>query len=1070
MTADPVFLPLRLLLAACALTASIIPSNATTYHLDSTSGKDASDGQSPATAWRSLAKASATTFQPGDRLLLKAGRTWTGQLHPKGSGTAADRLELNRYGEGTKPVIHGGGLNSGAVLLEDQQYWTIRNLEITNNGTTAPRKQGILIRNNCAGTLSGIEVRDCDIHDITGVMPEYADDKESGGIVFQITASNLTVPSKWTHVVIADNTIRNVNRSGILMKSMWINKPQDPNSNWPGHGTYLPSTNILIAGNTIENVGGDGIIPWCVGDSVVEHNFVRASNNQNLRQAHAGIWPYFCENVIFQFNEVCETKTKEDGMAFDFDNSNQNCIYQYNYSHDNEGGFLNMCCDGNANGNIARYNVSQNDGCLAGSRVFLVHGDGNHGYQIYNNTIYVKNGNPEMFHQGASSNGSDIMFRNNIFINLGSGPFVAPKGCAFDGNLYFGNGHIAADPHKILRDSKLVNAGSGGKGLASLNGYKLQSDSPALDAGLIISSNGGRDFWGNPVAAATAPHLGAGSATPAVGPRDPRMDWWREARFGMFIHWGLYAVPAGIYNGRDQGSYGEWIMKGGKIPVADYAKFAGQFNPVKFNADEWADFAKEAGMKYLVITAKHHDGFCMFKTNVDDFNIVDATPFKRDPVKELAEACRKRGIKFGVYYSQAQDWSHPGGGIISNEKPWDKAQEGDYDQYLREVSIPQVRELLKDVDPAVLWFDTPLDMKPERTQEFLDVLKPYPALIYNNRLGNGVSGDTETPEQEIPLRATPGRNWETCMTLNGTWGYKSNDQNYKSTTTLLHNLIDIASKGGNYLLNVGPTAEGVIPKPQTDRLKELGAWLKVNGESIYGTSAGLFAQAPAWGRMTCRPGKIYLHVFNWPKEGKLLLPLPNKVLTAKLLANPGESLKTVVTAEGVEIRLPAAAPDAIASVIALDIEGELAPIPAPPVAQAADASLTLLAAAADIHGSTIKIAGGGEPNIDCWTDIKDSVTWEANITQPGEFEVIFNLACAPGSDGGEFTFSVGNAKLAGKTTATADWKDYKSLPFGRIRIDQPGTVSVGLTSTRKPGLGVMNLRSITLKPSAATPK
>jgi len=490
-----------------------------TYYVDSAGGNDSNIGNQPDAAWQTLAKVNATTFLPGDAILLKAGSTWTGQLHPKGSGTAAARIVLDRYDSGPKPLIHGGGLDSAAVLLQDQQYWTIRNLEITNNGTTATRKKGILILNNCTGTLSGIEVRDCDIHDVTGVMSNYADGKESGGIVFFISASNLAMPSKWTDIVIENNTVRNVDRSGILMQSLWINKPQDPNSSWGGHGPYVPSTNIRIAGNIIENVGGDGIIPWCVGDSVIEHNFVRAANNNTLGQGHAGVWPYFCENVVFQFNEVCETKTKADGMAFNFDNSNQNCIYQYNYSHDNEGGFLNMCSDGNANGNIARYNISQNDGCLAGSRVFLVHGDGNHGYKVYNNTIYVKNGNPAVFLQGAPSNGSDIEFKNNLFINLGTGSFIAPGGCTFDGNLYFGKGHIAADLQKILADPKLALAGSGGNGLGTVDGYKLQAGSPALDAGLVISSNGGRDYWGNPVAADAQSHRGAfnGSPVPPVG-------------------------------------------------------------------------------------------------------------------------------------------------------------------------------------------------------------------------------------------------------------------------------------------------------------------------------------------------------------------------------------------------------------------------------------------------------------------------------------------------------------------------------------------------------------------------
>ena len=210
-----------------------------------------------------------------------------------------------------------------------------------------------------------------------------------------------------------------------------------------GHGDYTASTNIRIAGNRLERIGGDGIVLWCVKGAIVEHNFVRQSNNNSLKQGHAAIWPYFCEDVVFQYNEVCETKTKFDGMAFDFDNSNQRCIYQYNYSHDNEGGFLNMCCDGNANGNIARYNISQNDGCLAGSRVFLVHGHGNHDYQVYNNTDLRRNGNPAMFEQGADSSGSSIVFQNNIFINAGTGTFLAPKGCRFERNLYFGSGHIA---------------------------------------------------------------------------------------------------------------------------------------------------------------------------------------------------------------------------------------------------------------------------------------------------------------------------------------------------------------------------------------------------------------------------------------------------------------------------------------------------------------------------------------------------------------------------------------------------------------------------------------------------
>jgi hypothetical protein len=499
---------------AALLLAPLGAIHAATYHVDSIAGNDTNRGETPAEAWRSLVKVNGFTFRPGDRLLLKAGSSWTGQLHPQGSGSSGKAIMLDRYGEGPKPVINGGGIAGGAVLLVNQQYWSIRNLEVTNQGSPVSKKMGILIRNNAVGTLSGIEVKDCDIHDVVGELADYRDGKESGGIVFYINVDHPEQPSKWDDIRIENNTIRDVTRNGILMQSQWLNKPNDPNSNWKGHCAYTTSTHIRIAGNRLDRIGGDGIILWCAKGALVERNFVRQSNNNSVKQGHAAVWPYFCEDVIFQYNEVCETKTKFDGMAFDFDNSNQRCIYQYNYSHDNEGGFLNMCCDGNANGNIARYNISQNDGCLAGSRVFLVHGQGNHGYQVYNNTIYARIGSPAMFEQGAESGESSIAFRNNIFINAGSGTFRAPKGCQFESNLYFGNGHIADDTKKILNDPRLQSLGSGRLGLDSVSGYQPLTGSPAMDAGLPITDNGGRDYWGNPVSASKYPHIGAYNGKP----------------------------------------------------------------------------------------------------------------------------------------------------------------------------------------------------------------------------------------------------------------------------------------------------------------------------------------------------------------------------------------------------------------------------------------------------------------------------------------------------------------------------------------------------------------------------
>ena len=411
--------------------------------------------------------------------------------------------------------------------------------------------------------------------------------------------------------------------------------------------------------------------------------------------------------------------------------------------------------------------------------------------------------------------------------------------------------------------------------------------------------------------------------------RDARMKWWREARFGMFIHWGVYSAPAGTYHGTNVPGIGEWIMNKGKIPVAEYREYAKQFNPTNFNADAWVKLAKQAGMKYIVITSKHHDGFAMFDSRASDWNIVQASPFGRDPLKELAAACKKNGIKLGFYYSQAQDWNN--GGAASGGK-MDKAQDGDFHQYIREIAIPQVREILtnygKDI-PAVLWWDTPRDMNPERAGKLIALLKMKPGIIHNNRLGGGFKGDTETPEQHIPATGYTNRDWETCMTINDTWGYKSYDTNFKSTEKLLRNLIDIASKGGNYLLNVGPDAAGVIPEPEAQRLREMGAWMQVNGEAIYGTTASPFKQQLPWGRctrkVTWRGTTLYLHVFDWPKDGKLVVPgLKNRVKSVWPLADPHHRpLGAESNADGLTITVPATAPDAISSTVVVKVKGAL---------------------------------------------------------------------------------------------------------------------------------------------------
>jgi alpha-L-fucosidase len=451
---------------------------------------------------------------------------------------------------------------------------------------------------------------------------------------------------------------------------------------------------------------------------------------------------------------------------------------------------------------------------------------------------------------------------------------------------------------------------------------------------------------GERIATSPAHPVAAIHDTETATQRDIRMAWWRQARFGMFIHWGLYSIPAGTWNGKPVPGIGEWIMNMGSIPVADYEALASKFNPTAFSAHGIVALAKSAGMKYIVITAKHHDGFAMFDSKADPFNIVAATPFHRDPIRELAEECRKQGIKLGFYYSQDQDWTAPGGAAYktgNHDLPshhWDPAQDGDFATYLHTKAIPQLKELLSNYGefPVVIWFDTPTaDMTPALAGEIVALLNQYPNLIWNNRLGGGYKGDTETPEQYIPAQGFPGRDWEACMTMNDTWGYKSYDTTFKSTETLLRNLIDIASKGGNYLLNIGPDSMGTVPPSEVERLHQVGKWLAVNGEAIYGTRPTLFGDEagsfsamekdkegkpkfiPAWNwRSTTTADSIYVAIFNWPSGNFHIRKVPRTVTSAYLLADPGRKpLRFSQTANGFDITLPAHALDPIATVLVL---------------------------------------------------------------------------------------------------------------------------------------------------------
>ena len=410
-----------------------------------------------------------------------------------------------------------------------------------------------------------------------------------------------------------------------------------------------------------------------------------------------------------------------------------------------------------------------------------------------------------------------------------------------------------------------------------------------------------------------------------------KLEWFHEAKFGLFIHWGLYAIPAGEWKGKT--GYGEWIHYGANIPGEEYVKFASQFNPTNFNAEEWVSVAKQAGMKYIVITSKHHEGFCMYDSKLTEYDIIDATPYKKDPMKELAAECKKQGLKLCFYYS-VKDWHHENYPIeytyFSKKHPdgflgFPKKSKPDYRKYFSYLQ-GQVKELLKNYGPVgIIWFDwygSALNKGQTENhamaKQLVDSIHKWqPACLINNRLG-GIGADYGTPEQEIP-DGVQKQAFEVCMTLNNHWGYNKNDNNWKSREEVIFNICDIASKGGNYLLNIGPTSLGEFPEKSKEVLKGVGKWMEINGDAIYNTTSSTISVRwnPDVDMITQKPGTHYLHIFKYPRDNKVYLnDFEENVKTAYFLADPSkESLKIDSHPHGIMIHVPDDPIDPINSII-----------------------------------------------------------------------------------------------------------------------------------------------------------
>ena len=549
-------------------------------------------------------------------------------------------------------------------------------------------------------------------------------------------------------------------------------------------------------------------------------------------------------------------------------------------------------------------------------------------------------------------------------------------------------------------------------------------------------------------------------------PEPQRTRWFREAKFGMFVHWGVYAVI-----GRH-----EWARHLLQIPQAEYDRYARRFNPVNLSADTWVDLAQNAGAKYIVITSKHHDGFSIYRSKVSDYDM-EITPYKGDPLKMLAEASRRKGMRLGFYHS-IMDWHHPD---YTPKRAWEVADPkagGNLNRFI-DFMKEQLRELLTGYgDVAVLWFDgewehSTQELRSDEVYDFIRRLQPN--ILINDRLYKrqpGNRADFGTPEQFVPatgIKDPSGKPilWESCVTINeDSWGYNQYETRFKTTRSLIRMLIEVVSKGGNLLLNVGPAPDGRIQDEFVTRLNAIGRWMRVNSEAINATTASPFSHLPFFGRATAKGNVIYLHVFQWPADGKLRVPaLKNKVLSARLLAD-GASLAVAREGDEAVVRVPSEAPDEAASVVALTVDGppQVAPFLIRPDRSGV---FTLGVESAEIQTQFEQRAkmenALGHVFLTSWTRDADVPAWEIEAPRAGRYRVELSYAATRRSQGTEFQVIAGLSRVSGKVANTQGEWAFKRFPVGEIELAAGGQ-TVQVNALVKGGIEAMNLEKLTLTP------